>query len=232
VVDEQNRIAPLADILSSCKNEITLIVTDSDRISRTISEELEKKEITAEVLAYSMQLDEKQKIVSAVMEKNCGVMVSCEAALNGLNLPKIDHLISWELPSHLENYWNRLDRFTYQGDLNVTVLVDTARSGAIRILEKRLGRSMTALPGSLPIPSGNERGRPQPREDRRISSRPIDNDPVIKKNYDEKVIPQRFRDPVFTDPSDVEKYAPEGLKNKSLGSKFVPSGKKKSKKKE
>lgn len=155
VVNEDDRPDHLVTLVQETSEKITMIVTDSDRISTLISEMMTEKELKGHVLAYSMQLDEKQGIVTQVAEAGKGVLIGCEAALNGLNMPKVDHLISWELPSHLENYWKRLDRFVFQGPLTVTAMVDEPRVGAIRILERRLGRQMVGLN----VPAGEPRGR-------------------------------------------------------------------------
>lgn len=156
IVNEENRLDHLMTLLQESGEKITMVVTDSDRISCTIADMMAERDQKGHVLAYSMQLDEKQGIVTQVSEAGRGVLVGCEAALNGLNMPKVDHLISWELPSHLENYWKRVDRFVFQGPLMVTAMVDEPRVGAIRILERRLGRSMIAMNEGA---AGQSRGR-------------------------------------------------------------------------
>jgi superfamily II DNA/RNA helicase len=259
VVTEDDRLENLVKLLQESADKITMIVTDSDRISSTISEKLAEKEMKGHVLAYSMQLDEKQGIVTQVAEAGKGVLVGCEAALNGLNMPKVDNLISWELPSHLENYWKRVDRFVFQGQLTVTAMVDEPRAGAVRILERRLGRSMVALnEGAVSGSRGRERSdrgerrndrnrdrnddrgererRPEPAKKperhipEHVTSKLVISSQDVPAMDSTRVIPKRFFESVSGDTSLVEKYAPEGKVKKSLGSKFVPANKKRSNK--
>jgi hypothetical protein len=234
-----------------------MVLTDSDRVSRFLLERFQGDQMPAELLEYSMQLDAKQAIVDKVSAAGKGVVVGCEASLNGLNMPKVDHLISWELPSELENYWKRLDRFTGQGSLQSTVLVDQQRAGAIRILERRLGRSMICLnPGLMPQDrtrreSSFRESRPAKRDQddyhpaptptrapaRAPAPRPVPAPipaPAPMKVEDITpagiILPQRFLWPVFAGEDEMARFAPEGTVKKTLGSKFVPArGKKKGK---
>jgi superfamily II DNA/RNA helicase len=253
MVNEENRASNLIDLLEANKDQVVMIITDSDRISREVVEMLGEHEMEGHVLAYSMQLDEKQAIANQVVEKGHGVLVGCEAAMNGLNLPKVDHLMSWELPSDLEQYWKRVDRFIFQVPLLVTVMVDEPRAGAVRILERRLGRSMTWLneEAGAPAPRGGrfdrrddrrDDRRPEQRSEQRSESRPESRSerprrepvnaarpsPRPSDKPEEPVVPTRFNMPVAAEPDDLAKYAPNGKIHKSLGSKFIPAGKKKS----
>ncbi len=210
--EEDERFELLTHLMRENSGSLNLIITESDRISRHIAEELRLKGFEAGLLEYSMQLDEKQSTVDEVSGMGKGILVGCEASLNGLGLTKVNHLVSWTLPQDLESYWTRLDRFTGQGELNTTVLVSQSRAGAIKLLERRLGREMICL---------------NPREvasaDRKTSrSRASSGHPGIKEHaVDEgrsNVIPNRFHLPVFG--------GLRGPVRKTLGSKFVPARKK------
>jgi len=241
MVDEGMRTAQVADLLRANESKVTMIITDSDRISRFVSEKLAEESITAEVLAYSMQLDEKQQLASKVTESGKGVLVGCEAAFNGLSLPKIDVLVSWELPSQLESYWKRLDRFAYQGELNAIVIVDQPRVGAIRILERRLGRPMECL---NPERTSQPMSRPPRREPsgsyEHRETRPVREAQPVQEAKPKKeipvwvgptglILPERYRQTVCASKQELDKYAPQGTMKKNLGSKFVPARKKKGK---
>jgi len=232
LVNEETRFESLKELIRNDSEKIVMIITDSDRISRNLSEEFAKSQQVGEVLAYSMQLDAKQAIVDRVSLAGKGILIGCEAALNGVNISKIDHLISWELPSHLESYWKRLDRFACQGQIVVTVLVDQPRSGAIRILEKRLGRAMTAVGESF-VSGVRAAGRQIGDRPHRASEKEIKSPSKVESTESEVqeaavIIPTRFRQPVFPMSEELAKFAPEGFVKKSLGSKFVPAGKKRS----
>jgi superfamily II DNA/RNA helicase len=158
LVTDEKRFVQLADLARTSDTKVVMVLTDSDRVSRDLAERFQNAQIPSDLLEYSMQLDAKQAIVDRVAAAGKGILVGCEASLNGLTMPKVDHLVSWELPSQLENYWKRLDRFTGQGQLRATVLVDQARSGAVRILERRLGRNMVCLnPAAMPQDRGPRR---------------------------------------------------------------------------
>ena len=59
IVNEGNRAEQVVKLLKENSDKIVMIVTDADRLSREIVEMLAANEITGQVLAYSMQLDEK-----------------------------------------------------------------------------------------------------------------------------------------------------------------------------
>ncbi|MFA5865128.1 MAG: DEAD/DEAH box helicase [Phycisphaerae bacterium] len=236
LVSDEKRFDQLVETIAAQENTIALVVTDSDRISRFLIEKFVARQLPAELLEYSMQLDAKQTLVDQVAAAGKGVLVGCDAALNGLNLPKINHLISWELPSQLENYWKRLDRFAYQGEFAATVLVDQPRAAAVRILERHLGRPLTCLNKQA---AGPDRAR---REPAMQASRPAKTDkddyhpapPPVKTPFisTEIVIPERFHLPVFARRDELARFAPEGVMKKTLGSKFMPARAKKKSKEE
>lgn len=204
-VDDEHRLDRVKELIGQGEDSVTMILTGSDRVSNHVAECLQADKHNAHVLAYSMQLAAKQTIVDQIGRDQRGIMVGCEAAMNGVNLPEVGHLISWDLPDQIDSYWRRVDRFAYHGRLVATVLVDPARVGAIRILERRLGRRMTNL-----AESSDDRRDPSGQP-----SRPTDRAPLI---------PERLRQPVFAKPEQVEELAPNGLV-KTLGSKFVPARK-------
>jgi len=173
MVEADKQFETLAELLRVETGGICLVVTDSDRVSRYVVDRLLSVQIPAELLAYAMQLDVKNRAVKTVVEAGRGVLVGCEAAMNGLQLPKIDHLISWELPSQLDHYWRRIDRFSDQTAFRATVLVERQRIGGIRALERRLGKRMTQV-GPTPEPPDRSRRteRPADHAERRPAPRP------------------------------------------------------------
>jgi len=246
LVTEATKFEVLAKLIRGSENQVFMVLTDSDRMSRYIAERLESEKISGALLEYSMQLEEKRQKVELVAGTGRSVLVGCEAALNGLNLPKIDHLVSWDLPSQLESYWKRLDRFAYQGKLYATVLVDQPRAGAIRILEKRVGRPIECLnPEALGTSDAGSRDRsavrPSPvrtekRDEYPAAARPSEpvssaapSAPATLPRVDELIIPERFRLPVFAQAEELARFAPDGTVKKSLGGKFLPARSKKPK---
>ena len=122
-----------------------MVITESDRISHYLADRLGNLKMPGEILAYSMQLDAKRSIVDKITKNGNGVLVGCEAAMNGLSLPQIDHLISWSLPEQVDSYMRRLERFTFQESIKATVLVDPSRMGAIKVLQRQVGQKMVQL---------------------------------------------------------------------------------------
>jgi len=208
VVDERTRFDRLADLIRAWSDAVVLVVTGSDRISKYVVDRLKSAKLPGELLAYANQLDAKQSIVNRVATTGKGVMVACEAAMNGLTISKIDHLVSWDLPNQLDNYWRRIDRFAFQGPVIATVLLDRRRVGAVPALERRLGRQMVQL---------DQTDAPGTSKQKQSSSDANQGSSGI-------LIPERFRMSVFAKPEELQKLAPHGVV-KTLGNKFVPARK-------
>ncbi len=231
VADDNERFKRFVKILDENADKITLVLTDSDRISEYLVDRLKSEaKVSAKLFAYTMPIDEKQKVVQQIIDVGRGIMIGCDAAFNGVSVPVVEHLISWTLPSHLENFWRRIDRFLGGKSLQVTALVDKARAGAIKILERRLERPMKNISpeksdlngddtSQLPTRNGNENNRNE-----RNSK---ENQQAYNKSEGEKLIPKRFYQPVFAKEEEVKRYTEDGKIRKSLGNKFVPARKKK-----
>jgi len=144
-VPEDQKFAKLTEQVRASEGKIVMVITNSDRMSEHLADRLTSEKLPAKVLAYSMQMDAKNTVVNEVVAAGSGVMVGCDASMNGMNLPKIHHLISWDLPTQIDAYWRRVDRFADQGELIATLILDTERGGAVRVLERRLGRKMVNL---------------------------------------------------------------------------------------
>lgn len=134
MVTENNQFDRLASLIAISPDSIVLVLTESDRVSSYIVDRLRGIRLGGELLAYSMQLNAKQEIVDKVTKAGCGVLVACEAAMNAVTVPKLGHLISWDLPAQIDAYWRRLDRFGYHKQIVATVLVSRSRRPAVRIL--------------------------------------------------------------------------------------------------
>lgn len=144
-IPEEQKFEKLAEQVRASEGKIVMVITNSDRMSEHLADRLTSEKLPAKVLAYSMQLDAKNTVVNEVVAAGSGVMVGCDASMNGMNLPKVHHLISWDLPTQIDAYWRRVDRFADQGELIATLILDTERGGAVRVLERRLGRKMENL---------------------------------------------------------------------------------------
>jgi superfamily II DNA/RNA helicase len=208
IADEENKFDRLADLIRMWSGSVVLIVTHSDRISEHIVDRLASNRLGGELLAYSMQLDVKQAVVDKVTQQGHGVLVGSEAAMNALTIPKLQHLISWELPSQIDNYCRRIDRFAYQNPLSATVLVPASRQGVIRLLSSHFNCPVERLD---PKPGRQEARTLAPER------------PTGQADAGESM-PARFHRPVFAKPEEVKTLAPEGVV-KTLGSKFSPARK-------
>jgi superfamily II DNA/RNA helicase len=208
IADEENKFDRLADLIRMWSGSVVLIVTHSDRISEHIVDRLASNRLGGELLAYSMQLDVKQAVVDKVTQQGYGVLVGSEAAMNALTIPKLQHLISWELPSQIDNYCRRIDRFAYQNPLSATVLVPASRQGVIRLLSSHFNCQVERLD---PKPGRQEARTIAPER------------PTGQADAGESM-PARFHKPVFAKPEEVKTLAPEGVV-KTLGSKFSPARK-------
>ncbi len=209
-VNDSNRFDYLLKLLRMENEGIVLIITDSDRISRYVVDRLQAKGINGNVLAYAMQLEEKREIVKKVAQEGKGILVGCEAALNGLSLPHITHLVSWTLPTQIDGYIRRIDRFASQANLKTTTLIDENRSAVIDILERRTNQQMICVNDQLEkiqtITSVETKDLPKPE----------------KQQLEKIMIPNRFRKPVFATEKEIAKLTRNGKVKKTLGSKFVP----------
>jgi hypothetical protein len=131
--------------------------------------------------------------------------------------------------------------------------VDQARSGAVRILERRLGRSMVCLnPAAMPQDRGPRREpsfresrpakpekdeyhpapRPTPAPVKKIAPPPAPTPTPVKVDLSQVgyILPQRYLWPVFARDEELARFAPDGIVKKTLGDRFVPvRGKKKGK---
>ncbi len=229
LVNDESRFEYLLKLVVSESQNIVMIITDSDRISRYIVDRLESAGIDAHVLAYAMQLEEKRKIVKNVADKSYGILVGCEAALNGLSLPRISHLISWTLPNQIDSYIRRIDRFASQTHLQATTLISENRASVIDLIERRTNQKLICLNAQLDSIESNkiESCAESPnRENASISSlgrSEEDSNIQIQANQSGKtMIPVRFRKPVFASGNELEKLSKNGQIRKTLGSKFVP----------
>jgi len=209
-VNDSNRFDYLLKLLHIDNQGIVMIITDSDRISRYLADRLQPAGLNTNVLAYAMQLEEKRSIVKKVVEKGKGILVGCEAALNGLSLPHINHLISWTLPTQIDGYIRRIDRFASQANLKTTTLIDENRTAVIDILERRTNQQMICLNNQLETVQAIS---PQETSDSTTSE---------QHQFEQIMIPNRFRKPVFATEKEITRLTKNGKVKKTLGSKFVP----------
>lgn len=253
VEDDNERFKIFLEILTKSEKRINLVLTDSDRISSYLVDRLRSEaKKDAKLFAYTMPIDQKNQLARQIADSKKGIMIGCDAAFNGVSVPPVDHLICWNLPQQLEQLWRRIDRFLVAESLLVSILLDRSRAGAIKIIERRLNRTIKdikeadrgngnnkeianskekikdgdkkKLADSSKVGQDNQEESDSKKEDKKKGSGMLSDERQDKTTLH---ITERFLTPVWAKEEDMKRYAKDGRIKKTLGSKFLPAKKKK-----
>ncbi|KAK7385907.1 hypothetical protein VNO78_31869 [Psophocarpus tetragonolobus] len=115
---------------------------DADRLSYTMA-----KSVQCEALHGDISQAQREKTLAGFRNGHFNVLVATDVASRGLDIPNVDLVIHYDLPSSSEIFVHRSGRTGRAGKKGTAILVYTEdQSRAVRIIERDVGCRFTELP--------------------------------------------------------------------------------------
>ncbi|KAF9586038.1 DEAD-box ATP-dependent RNA helicase [Lunasporangiospora selenospora] len=149
-VEDEDKRSVLLDILhSQIKGDmgLTLIFVETKRMADTLSDFLLGQNFPATSIHGDRTQQERERALDMFRTGRCPVMVATAVAARGLDIPNVTHVISYDLPTDIDDYVHRIGRTGRAGNTGIaTAFFNRGNRGIVRELIDLLKEANQEIP--------------------------------------------------------------------------------------
>ncbi|ORX55761.1 DEAD-domain-containing protein [Hesseltinella vesiculosa] len=182
-VEDSDKRSALLDILyaQSAEQGLTLIFVETKRMADTLSDFLAVQGFPVTSIHGDRTQSQRESALEAFRTGNLPIMVATAVAARGLDIPNVTHVISYDLPTDIDDYVHRIGRTGRAGNTGLaTAFFNRNNKNIVRDLVDLLKEAKQPVPSWIesivremhPGASGGRgrgRGRGQSRDYRRYN---------------------------------------------------------------
>ncbi|KAG0284365.1 DEAD-box ATP-dependent RNA helicase [Linnemannia gamsii] len=152
-VEDIDKRSVLLDILhSQPKGDIglTLIFVETKRMADNLSDFLLGQNFPATSIHGDRTQNERERALDMFRSGRCPIMVATAVAARGLDIPNVTHVVSYDLPTDIDDYVHRIGRTGRAGNTGIaTAFLNRGNKGVVRDLLDLLKEANQEIPGWL-----------------------------------------------------------------------------------
>ncbi|KAG0276557.1 DEAD-box ATP-dependent RNA helicase [Linnemannia exigua] len=152
-VEDIDKRSVLLDILhSQPKGDIglTLIFVETKRMADSLSDFLLGQNFPATSIHGDRTQNERERALDMFRSGRCPIMVATAVAARGLDIPNVTHVVSYDLPTDIDDYVHRIGRTGRAGNTGIaTAFLNRGNKGVVRDLIDLLKEANQEVPGWL-----------------------------------------------------------------------------------
>ncbi|KAF9155596.1 DEAD-box ATP-dependent RNA helicase [Linnemannia schmuckeri] len=152
-VEDEDKRSVLLDILhAQPKGDmgLTLIFVETKRMADTLSDFLLSQNFPATSIHGDRTQRERERALDMFRSGRCPVMVATAVAARGLDIPNVTHVISYDLPTDIDDYVHRIGRTGRAGNTGIaTAFLNRGNKGVVRDLLELLKEANQDIPSWL-----------------------------------------------------------------------------------
>ncbi|KAF9329092.1 DEAD-box ATP-dependent RNA helicase [Podila minutissima] len=152
-VEDEDKRSVLLDILhAQPKGDmgLTLIFVETKRMADSLSDFLLSQNFPATSIHGDRTQRERERALDMFRSGRCPVMVATAVAARGLDIPNVTHVISYDLPTDIDDYVHRIGRTGRAGNTGIaTAFLNRGNKGVVRDLLELLKEANQEIPGWL-----------------------------------------------------------------------------------
>ena len=150
-VEDEDKRSVLLDILTSHPSEgLTLIFVETKRMADALSDFLMSNNFPATSIHGDRTQRERENALEAFRTGRAPIMVATAVAARGLDIPNVTHVISYDLPTDVDDYVHRIGRTGRAGNVGVaTAFFNRGNKNIARDLVELLKEAKQEIPSWL-----------------------------------------------------------------------------------
>ncbi|KAF9921196.1 DEAD-box ATP-dependent RNA helicase [Linnemannia zychae] len=152
-VEDVDKRSVLLDILhSQPKGDIglTLIFVETKRMADSLSDFLLGQNFPATSIHGDRTQSERERALDMFRSGRCPIMVATAVAARGLDIPNVTHVVSYDLPTDIDDYVHRIGRTGRAGNVGLaTAFLNRGNKGIVRDLIDLLKEANQEVPDWL-----------------------------------------------------------------------------------
>ncbi|KAL9244281.1 hypothetical protein vseg_018076 [Gypsophila vaccaria] len=152
VVDHRSKAGVIGPLVTEYANGGKCIVfTQTKRDADNLAHAMGRKHYKCEPLHGDIAQNQRERTLSRFREGDINILIATDVAARGLDIPNVDLVIHYELPSTSEIFVHRSGRTGRAGKKGTAILIHTMdQSRAVRVIERDVGCRFRELPQVAP----------------------------------------------------------------------------------
>jgi len=109
-VDPRRKQSEVTKLLRDNASDVTLVFVAMKRTAASLVETLNRSGFYAVAIHGDMEQPERERSLSQFRSGQCTILVATDVCARGLDIPKVNHVINYDLPENIEDYVHRIGR--------------------------------------------------------------------------------------------------------------------------
>jgi ATP-dependent RNA helicase DeaD len=150
LVQNHNKVDALTRLLETSDFDGMLIFTRTKTATVDLAERLEAKGFSCAPLNGDMNQQARERTIGRFRNGSLDVLIATDVAARGIDVPRISHVINFDIPFDIESYIHRIGRTGRAGRTGTAITFVTTREGRMLRAIERTTRSpigQLAVPG-------------------------------------------------------------------------------------
>ncbi len=147
IVPWRQKLDALTRILETSDYDAMLVFVRTKITSVEVAEKLEARGHAVAALNGDMTQPLRERAVQRLRDGQLDIVVATDVAARGLDVPRISHVVNYDMPTDVESYVHRIGRTGRAGrEGESLLLVQPREQRLLRAIEKATGQPITPLP--------------------------------------------------------------------------------------
>ncbi|GAC1462630.1 MAG: DEAD/DEAH box helicase [Chloroflexota bacterium] len=136
----QAKLQDLTRILDMEQPESVIVFVRTKQEADELRESLSGRGYSAEAIHGDLNQAQRERALGAFRDKRSDVLVATDVASRGLDIPRVSHVINYDIPGDPEIYIHRIGRTARAGEPGTAITFVTPRErGLLRTIERLIG---------------------------------------------------------------------------------------------
>ncbi|MDX1803931.1 MAG: DEAD/DEAH box helicase [Alcanivorax sp.] len=141
-----NKLDALCRILEAEEHDAVIVFVRTKQATLELAEQLNRRNLRAEALNGDIPQQQREKTVQRLKDKRFDLLVATDVVARGLDVPRITHVINYDMPGDPEAYVHRIGRTGRAGRNGDAILfVSRREQGLLRQIERITRQSIEKM---------------------------------------------------------------------------------------
>lgn len=134
---KDKKLSALTQVLEGEDFDAIIIFVRTKHITKRLAEKLEARGFSCAALNGDVKQNSREKIIEKLRQGQLDIVIATDVAARGLDVPRISHVINFDIPQDTESYIHRIGRTGRAGKKGKTILfIDPREFKMMKNLER------------------------------------------------------------------------------------------------
>lgn len=119
LVEDDEKRSVILDLLSAADKSLTIVFTETKRMADYLADFLYDQGFPATAIHGNRTQYEREKALAAFKSGTAPILVATAVAARGLDIPNVQHVINYDLPTDIDDYVHRIGRTGRAGNVGI-----------------------------------------------------------------------------------------------------------------